>query len=312
MKRFLVLICLAFCSCNATKNEKTVDNGKLKVLSTVAQISDVVKDIGGPFIECSSLIEGDLDPHTYEMVKGDDEKFQKADLVFYNGLGLENGHSLAHYLEKNQKAVGVGNWILEQQPSLILQMQGQYDPHIWLDVSLWNRIIDPIEKALCEKDPEHAAVFKENAANLRKKMLEADLAFYEKLQLISQEKRFLITGHDAFHYFTRRYLASQDELVDDKWKIRSQAPEGLSPDSELSIADIAAVLAHIETYKISVIFPESNLNIDSLNKIVDVFRKKGGNLRLSSRPLYADSMGKGNTYLMMMKHNVEVIAEELK
>lgn len=313
MNKFLVLVSLVLCSCSSKNKEgPPPDNGKLKVLSTVAQINDFVKEIGGPYIETISLIEGDLDPHTYEIVKGDAEKFGRSDLVFYNGLGLENGHSLSHYLDQNPKAVGVGNWILKNEPSLILNIDGQYDPHIWLDVSLWSRIIDPILISLSEKDPEHAEAFKENAEALRKKLHDADGVFYQTLQSIPSEKRYLITGHNAFHYFTRRYLANDDELEGEKWKVRSQAPEGLSPEAELSIADIATILGHIETYKISVIFSESNLNIDSLNKIVDVSRKKGVNLRLAEKPLYADSMGEGNSYLMMMDHNVEVIAQELK
>ena len=62
-------------------------NGKLKVLSTTAMLHDLVKQIGGDEIDSTVLICGDLDPHTYQLVKGDGEKLSFADLVFYNGLG---------------------------------------------------------------------------------------------------------------------------------------------------------------------------------------------------------------------------------
>ena len=74
-------------------------NGKVKILSTTAQIGDLVEEIGGDRMDYWVLIQGDLDPHSYELVKGDDEKLSRADRVFYNGLGLEHGASLLNTLQ---------------------------------------------------------------------------------------------------------------------------------------------------------------------------------------------------------------------
>src|SRR6185437_14825555 len=64
-------------------------NGKLKVLCTTAMIAELVQELDKEHIDCLTLIQGESDPHSYQLVKGDDEKLSRADLIFYNGLGLE-------------------------------------------------------------------------------------------------------------------------------------------------------------------------------------------------------------------------------
>lgn len=309
----LFLIALIFFGCDKCKrlDSYSEDNGKLKVLTTIAMIGDIVKNIGQEHVDCAVLIRGDLDPHTYELVKGDDEKFARADLIFYNGLGLEHGLTLREQLQGEPKAIGVGNWILSKEPALILSVGENYDPHIWMDISLWARTIDPIVEALCQKDPLHAPLFQKRALNLKQQMHDFDQKTYTKLQGIPPSKRYLVTSHNAFHYFTRRYLATEEECQNATWKMRSQAPEGVAPDAALSVHDIAAVVDYVDKLDIKVIFAESNINQDALDKIVDVSKQKGHLLRLAEGTLLADAMGSADSYLNMIAHNVDVICKEL-
>lgn len=283
-------------------------NDKLKVLTTIAMIHDLVQEVGGEYVDSIPLIRGGLDPHSYELVKGDDEKFAAADLIFYNGLGLEHGLSLRQNLEKNPKAYAVSNVLLEKNSSSILIVNGQFDPHVWMDISLWMCTIDPIVQALSLKDPLHADSYVKRGEALKQKMLEADQQAFEKLHTLAPQSRYLVTSHDAFNYFTRRYLADPQER---DWRMRCQAPEGLAPEAELSVMDLMAIMAHIEQFHISVLFPESNVSKDSLNKILQAAKEKGFNIRLCKEPLYGDSMGEASTYLDMLGHNVTVIAREL-
>lgn len=284
-------------------------NGKIKVLTTIAMIHDLVQEIGGEHVDSIPLIRGGLDPHSYELVKGDDEKFASADLIFYNGLGLEHGLSLRQNLEKNPRAIAVANILLEDQPSAVLNTGGQLDPHVWMDISLWMRTIDPIVKALASRDPSHADAYIQRGEALKQKMQLADLQAYETLHAIASHCRYLVTSHDAFNYFTRRYLSDPQE---DNWRVRCQAPEGLAPEAELSVADLIAIINHIEQFNIPVLFPESNVSRDSLKKILQAGKEKGITIRLCQEPLYGDSMGNAPSYLDMIAHNVAVIARELK
>lgn len=306
MFRSLCILLLFLSGCS----EQPIDsnNSKPKVLSTVAMIHDLVKEIGQDKIEAEILIQDDLDPHTYELVKGDDEKFMSADIVFCNGLGLEHGLSLRKLIESNPKSVLLGEKI---DSSFLLQTEGQKDPHIWMDISLWATLIDPIVHELSLKDPAHAEEFRMRGDSLREKMLTADADFFRRLQSVPQEKRFIVTTHNAFHYFTRRYLAEESEKSEGSWVVRVTAPEGLAPDAEISLSDIKAILEHIQKYHVTILFPESNLSKDALYKIMYAGKEMGLSLRLSKESVFGDSMG-GNSYLGMMEHNVSLIAKELE
>ncbi len=120
------------------------DNGKIKVLSTIAQIGDLAAAVGGDQVDCLVLIPKELDPHSYELVKGDGEKLQRADLILYNGLGLEHGAGLSALLKQSPKAVALGFEIQKLAPNKILEKDGVIDPHIWMDVSLWKLSLQSI------------------------------------------------------------------------------------------------------------------------------------------------------------------------
>jgi manganese/zinc/iron transport system substrate-binding protein len=301
----------AGCSDTSTMDGWTAQNAKLKVLSTTAMIDDIVGQIGRERIDHVSLITGEIDPHSYELVKGDNEKLSMAAIIFFNGLGLEHGASLRYQIEHHSNAYGVGDVILKNHPELILYSDHAIDPHIWMDVSLWSQIVEPIVAALSEADPVGKEIYRANGQELQQKMMQEHHAIYADIQQVPQEKRYLVTSHDAFHYFTRAYLAAPEEA---NWQKRCAAPEGISPDGQLSAADIQKIVAHLVEYQIRVVFPESNVSRDSLKKIVHACAQKGLAVAISKEPLYADAMGpKGSdadTYLKMMRHDADVMIKD--
>lgn len=315
------LLCLVGCSCDDRSShvqalrQWMTPNGKLKVLSTTAMINDLVKDIGGENVDSLTLIIGELDPHSYQLVKGDDEKLVFADLIFFNGLGLEHGPSLQSFLTNHPKAIALGDKIQSSDPSLIISYRGQLDPHIWMDISLWAKSVTYIVDTLSQKDPAHAEIYQINGQKLVQKMMEEHTNIRDELQSIPSMKRYLVTSHDAFNYFTRAYLAEKGENRS-MWQERFAAPEGLAPDSQLSTTDIQEIITHLKNFHIRVIFPESNISRDSIRKIVQAAKEKGVDVKIATTPLYADAMGKegsdGDTYLKMIKHNAKTIASYLE
>lgn len=290
-------------------------NGKLKVLSTTGMVADIVSGVGGPYIDNLTLISEQLDPHSYQLVKGDDEKFKRAHVIFYSGLNLEHGPSLQSILTSDSRATALGDAIRERQPDKLLAVNGQLDPHIWMDISLWAEALPAVVAALSRADPTHSAEYEANGAKLSAAMLKTHSELFAQLQAIPPGKRFLVTSHDAFNYFARAYLAEEQELIEGTWKKRFAAPEGLAPDSQLSTTDIQAIIRHLDRYHILVVFPESNVSQDSLRKIVDAALQKGLKLTLATEPLYGDAMGpkgsEADSYLKMLKSNAATIARYL-
>lgn len=316
----LVLLQVTIPSCSSDRRASTAEwfkeNGKIKILTTTAMIQDLVQRVGGDHVDVIALINGELDPHSYQLVKGDGEKISRADLIFANGLGLEHGPSLQHQLETNPKAVPLGNWIMAKEPEVIVLLNGQLDPHIWMDISLWKKTVPYIVEYLTIQDSSHAEEFKRNGASLMVEMDKAHQEIRNKMQEIPSKHRYLVSSHDAFNYFTRAYLADDQELMDNTWRDRFAAPEGLSPDSQLSAVHIQEIVDHLKKYQIRVIFPESNVSKDSLRKIAHAGSELGLQLTIAQTPLYADAMGApgsdGDTYIKMIQHNAQAIAAEFK
>ena len=323
MKRgvtLLLFLCLLSCSRPTDREPSALDQwvedtGRLKVLCTIGMIHDIAVQIGGDQVDSISLITGQLDPHSYELVKGDDEKLRYADIIFYNGLGLEHGPSLRHHLEGNPKATAVTKPLLDLAPERVLYFSGQPDPHVWTDISIWVYTVDQIVETFIQKVPEKANVFRSNGKRVREEMMETHHRLHAFLQKIPEHKRYLVTSHDAFNYFARTYLSSSEERADGTWIKRCRAPEGLTPEGRLSSLDIKRITDHIAKYRISVLFPESNVSQDSIRKIVSVAKEYGLSVKVANTTLYADAMGMpgsgGETYLKMIEHNAKTFASHL-
>jgi manganese/zinc/iron transport system substrate-binding protein len=180
-----------------------------------------------------------------------------------------------------------------------------------MDISLWAKTVPYITETLIAYDPENAVYFKERAEKVQLEMMQMHGKIRQDLMTIPESRRYLVTSHDAFNYFTRAYFAEDDEDTQDKWQKRFAAPEGLSPESQLSTTDIQVIIDHMKKYHISILFPESNVSQNSIRKILDAGREHGMELEIASPFLYGDAMGKpgspGDTYLKMIQHNAKMI-----
>jgi manganese/zinc/iron transport system substrate-binding protein len=296
----------SLCGCAARSSQK-VSSDKKKVLSTIGQIGDLVAEIGGDRIQSEVLVKGELNPHSYELVKGDDEKFLEAQAIFYNGLGLEHGASVHAMIAAHPNKLAVGEEIRWKRPDMILRRDGVVDPHIWMDVALWSEGVEPIAEKLCEVDPAGADIYRARARALKEKMEQTHQAIYRTLQAIPAQKRYLVTSHDAFHYFTRSYLADPGEV---DWQKRFAAPEGLAPDGQLNPVDLQKIVRHLAEHQIEVLFPESNVSRDSIRKIAAAGKQMGIKIQICEEPLYGDALR--GSYLEAMEHNARTIAHRLR
>jgi manganese/zinc/iron transport system substrate-binding protein len=277
--------------------------GGLKILSTTAIIGSLVKEVVKDFSTSYLLMEGEVDPHSYQMKKGDKEKIISADIIFGNGLSLEHNPSLM-YLLNDKGAVFIGDEILKQSPELIITTNQEIDPHIWMDLNLMKGAVDVIEKEICQKDPKNCSIYKQNALHLKEKMDLLDKKILYLMQTIPEEKRYLVSSHDAFNYFVKRYF-KQDGSE------RLFSMQGLSPEVEVSLKRMNKVIDFIKDHKVTTIFYESNLPKDCLYKIIQICKNFSIDVKICKEPLYGDTLG-GMSYLEMVEYNANIIAKNLK
>lgn len=288
-----------------SKLEKWMQSSeKIKVLATTPIIEDLVRQIGGAHIEAISLMEGDIDPHSYEIVKGDSEKISQAGIIFANGLSLEHSASINHKLKTHPNVVFLGDEIAKKCKGELIYVDGQVDPHVWMDLMLWKVCIDPIVEKLQKLDPDHAEDFAEGGKMTKDAFDQKHQMILDTIAKVPEERRYLVTSHDAFNYFVRRYFAQEG------WKTRVMAIQGLAPDEQISPLEISSVVNFVIEHNVPAIFPERNLSRDSLAKVVDACQRKGVKVILSDDVLFGDTMG-GNPYLEMLAHNALIIFQNL-
>jgi len=321
--RLLLLALLTFTSCKSENNshreahlrEWMREDDTKRVLCTTAMVRDLVERVGGGSIKTLTLIQGEHDPHSYQLVKGDDEKFLRADAIFYSGLGLEHNPSLAHYLATHPKAHSLGGYLFKKEQKKIIYIDGAIDPHAWMDVSLWCQTVPFVVETLSILVPEYKDIIKKNGEALISELHHVHKCMREKMQRIPNEKRYLVTTHDAFNYFARAYLAEKEEAENGSWYRRCMAPEGLAPESQLSTTDIHRLVEYLIAHDICCVFSESNVSRDSIKKLLEASSKKGHFAVMATKPLFADSMGskgsQADTYMAMMQYDANTISEEI-
>lgn len=298
---FLISALLVLSACSSgQKASKRSKDGKINVVTTIAQIGEPLSVIGGDRLNVKSLMGPSVDPHLYKATQSDMETLEEADIIFYNGLHLEaNMVEIFEKISESKPVLAVGETIPEE--SLLKDEKGVVDPHIWFDLDLWQQALDAAVEQLKEFSPEDADYFEENKKKYFARL--ADLKKEaEKLADIPESQRVLVTAHDAFGYFGRMH------------GIKVVGLQGLSTDSEIGITDIQDTIDIIKKYKVPAVFIESSINEKSIKAVIEGAKSEGINVTLGGE-LYSDAMGEEGTeegtYIGMYRHNINTIYEAL-
>jgi len=286
----------------ACSNEEG-ENGKIKVTSTIGMIGDVVANIGGEYVESTSLMKPGIDPHLYKATQGDINKLDEADIIFYNGLHLEG--KMEDIFEKMTKEKPTVPVTKNVSTSVLLEGDdgSQFDPHLWFNVQYWISAAEVIRDELIALDEENKAYYENNADEYITKMKELDAYAKEQMASIPEENRILVTAHDAFGYFGEAY------------GIKVMGLQGISTESEVGSKDVSELRDFLVENKIKAVFVESSVPKKTIEAVIEGAKSMGHEVKIGGE-LYSDAMGdegtKEGTYLGMVRHNVDTIVSNLK
>lgn len=290
MKRiFSIFIITVFCFLSVNAQDKPV------VASTASMIWDMARNIGGDHFEYKMIVPIGGDPHTYEPTPSDARLVASADLILKNGLTFEGW---LNTLIKNSGTKADVVTVTEGVPALTsVDYKDAADPHAWMDVTYAQFYIKNIKNAMIKLAPEHEADFEANFQKYSKQLVELDAFILNEINKIPAKQRILITSHDAFQYFGRRY------------GLKLQAIQGVSTDAEVKTADVMRVNKVIRESGVPAVFVESTINPKMLNRLAkDNDIVVGGSL-------FADSLGgeksDAPTYIDMLRHNALTIVAGL-
>ncbi|MBP2547727.1 zinc/manganese transport system substrate-binding protein [Neorhizobium galegae] len=274
-----------------------VSAAELKAVASFTVLADVVHQVGGDKVKVTSLVGPDGDPHEFEPSPKDAKALKAADVVFVSGEGLEG------WLDRLISASGTKSkpvTVSEGINTRTMEEDGKTvtDPHVWnspVNVKIW---VTNIEKALSAADPADAATFKANAEAYTKKLDTLDAYAREKFAKIPEDRRKVLTSHDAFGYFGREY------------KVTFLSPLGVSTETEASAADVAKLIDQIKAEHVKTYFFENSNDPRLVKQVAKATgAEPGGELYVES---LSKPSGPAGTYEKMFRFNVDHLAGAMK
>jgi ABC-type Zn uptake system ZnuABC Zn-binding protein ZnuA/ABC-type Mn2+/Zn2+ transport system permease subunit len=278
-----------------------------KVVATTSQIADFVHQVGGDAVEVDQVLEPNVDAHDYEPRPSDVEGAADAELVFANGHGLDAWiEDLVSDSGSDARVVDLGSVL----PVSVAGESGEHaseeaeshehesesDPHWWHDPRNAEAAVAEIARSLTAADPGNRRSYRRRAAAFEKKLQALDRGIHRCMAQVPAGDRKLVSDHEAFGYFTRRYGIEFVGAV-----IPSQTTQ-----AQPSAKDVANLTRLIEREGVKAIFPESSVS----PKLARAIASQTG--ASSDYTLYGDSLGapgsEGGTYLTMEEANADAMA----
>ena len=287
---------------------------KVRVTVSVFPLMEFAQAVCGEWGEVSLLLPPGAEIHTWRPRPSDMIKVANSDVFIHIGADLEP------WLEDVIKSVNNPNLrilraidsvppterVKNQQESREEDLfeehahehtHGTLDPHIWLDFTIDQRIIDSIVELFSLMEPKNRELFEKNGASYKKKLEKYDRRFREELGHCDN-RVFILGGHAAFGYLARRYNLHQISLY------------GLSPDSKPTPKELVRVVELAKEHQISVIYFEVYVSDDLAKVIADEVGAKTLVLNPAANLTVAQTK-ENMTFLDIMSQNLSSLKKGL-
>ena len=284
---------LLLAACGSGTGPSAGPTGALGVVATTTVFADIVRNVGGDRVTVDSIIPAGAGPEDYEPKPDDAKKLADADLIVSNGVGLDD------FLTRLIDAAGAASAsrLVLGDGIPTISVDGQPNPHFWLDPSLVaDHYVSAIAAALTKIDPNGAAAYAANSTAYAAMVRDMDTANKAKIETIPPANRKLVTFHDAFPYFAAHYGF---ELVGVILSNVGQEPKA---------SELAALVQKVKAANVRAVFSESQFSPALANSLAT----EAGITRVVTT-LYNDTLGPppADTYLKMMEWNVNEIVKAL-
>ena len=263
-----------------------------RVVTTFTILQDMARNVAGDAVVVESITKPGAEIHEYEPTPLDIVKAQRADLVLWNGLGLER------WFERFYGNLrGVPGVVVSEGVEPLGIRGGPYDgkpnPHAWMSPANAIRYVENIRRALVTLDPANEAVFNANAAAYTEKLRAIDEPIRRKLAEIPEAQRWLVTSEGAFSYLVRDYGMKELHL----WPVNA--------DAEGTPQQVRRVVDAVRANAIPVVFSESTISDKPARQVAQETGARYGGV------LFVDSLtpadGPAPTYLQLLEYNARTI-----
>jgi len=265
---------------------------ELKIVASFSILGDMVEQVAGDAATVTTIVGPDADAHVYQPSVADARAVAQADIIFVNGLGFETWSDTLIAESGSKASVHVAT-----DGVTPVKVEGEVDPHAWN--SLLNGVVyvQNITAVLSKAVPDHAADFKANADAYIAQLTALDSETRAKLANLPENRRTVVTAHDAFGYLA------------DAYGLNFLAPVGIDTEAEPSARDLAVLIENLKKQGASALFVE---NITSPALITQISEETG--IEIGGR-LYSDALsergGPATSYLAMFQHNLGALITAL-
>lgn len=270
----------------------------LQVVTTMSVLADMIKQVGGARVQAENIIPVGAGPEDYQPTPDDARKIAAADIVFYNGHGLEAW--LSDLFKSAAKAGQPQIAVSEGLPALDVGDAefAQGNPHFWLSAALGAKYVERIRDGLISADPAGKPAYTANAAAYSGELLRLNAELKQQAASLPPEARKIVTNHDAFPYFAQEYGFT---IVGD---ILGNA------ESEPSAGDLATLVQQIKAEQVKAVFSESQFS----PKLTETIASEAGVKVVAN--LYTDSLGEAGSgvtsYTELLRYNMRAVVEALR
>lgn len=278
---------------------------RVRVVATTSILADLAENVGGDCVKVTGLMGPGVDPHLYKASEGDVARMAEADLILYNGLDLEGKMTdvFAEMQQRGQPTVAIADAAVPD--SLLLESPeyaGNFDPHVWMNVELWQRVARGLADELARLDTAHAATYRRQADAYADTLAVTHEYVRRRAASVPDERRVLITSHDAFRYFGSAY----------GFEVRGL--QGISTASEAGTADVQRLADFVVERRIPALFVETSVPRRGIEAVRAAVRARDFEVVIGGT-LYGDALGSPGTpadsYVGMVRSNIDTITQAL-
>lgn len=273
---------------------------RINIVTTTTMIADLTNVIGKQNVEVSSLMSTGVDPHDYTASAQDLTKLTNADIVIYNGINLES--KMSNTLAEFDNVICLEDAF--DSSDLLYDEYNVADPHIWFDISLWDKAAYHVANQLSTIDNENKDYYYNNYLDYKEELSLLEYYVLNRVSEVDVKSRYLITAHDAFNYFGNAYGFTVRGIL------------GTSTSDEASTSDFSLLASIIVENDIKAIFNESSVNDKNILALKAAVNSLNYNVVVCEDKLYSDSLGDSSlghgTYISSFKANVDIIVGALK
>ena len=277
---------------------------KLDVVTTVAPVSSIARNIGGSLIRLHGVIPDATNSHTFEAAPSDARTLAAADLIIVNGLHLEEPTlDLAVATKRpdteikllGDATIGVDEWLFDFS---FPESAGDPNPHLWMNVRYARRYAELMRDWFSAANPAHREAYEANFDAYAARLDQLDDMIRRAVATVPESNRKLLTYHDSWAYWAREYGFTVIGAV--------QASDFSDPSPQ----DVARLIEQVRAEGVPVIFGSEVFPSPVLEQIA---RESGARfvdaLRDDAPP--GEQNAPEHTYLGMLKKDMQVMIEEL-